>query len=273
MTTINAAQLKLGNNGKGSQVSTNMRRQPIDMGTVEEVPKVKRGLPAPKARGKAGILARVIKLARGAAVALNASTYSKGLNTNEDAELKKRKASSPTLSASNARRGAARIKEGVNKGLNSNNSVRKTPDYVGGKKKREGGQARSLKPVKAAVAATTSAAAKTPVKTTAAATTSAAAKTPVKFVGQGLRKAGMSVSGSIGDSVSSLGNVTSNVMKADLTDASLKKAGLAASNKDASKGFAGSFKRLFEGNIDNAGSAAYKKYGAGRGLSELLKSK
>jgi len=257
MTTINAAQLKLGNNGKGSQVSTNMRRQPIDMGTVEEVPKVKRGLPAPKARGKAGILARVIKLARGAAVALNASTYSKGLNTNEDAELKKRKASSPTLSASNARRGAARIKEGVNKGLNSNNSVRKTPDYVGGKKKREGGQARSLKPVKAAVAATTS----------------AAAKTPVKFVGQGLRKAGMSVSGSIGDSVSSLGNVTSNVMKADLTDASLKKAGLAASNKDASKGFAGSFKRLFEGNIDNAGSAAYKKYGAGRGLSELLKSK
>ena len=270
MTTINAAQLKLGNNGKGSRVSTNVRRQPIDMGMAEEVPKVKRGLPAPKARGKAGVLARVIKLARGAAVALNASTYSKGLNTNEDAELKKRKASSPTLSASNARRGAARIKEGVNRGLNSNNSVRK-PD-VGGKKKRTGGKAvTTAVAVKPTAAATTSAA--KPVKTTAAATTSAAAKTPTKFVGQGLRKAGMSVDGGMSDRVSSLGNVTSNVMKADLTDASLKKAGLAASNKDASKGFAGSFKRLFEGNIDNAGSAAYKKYGAGRGLSELLKSK
>ena len=275
MTTINAAQLKLGNNGKGSRVSTNVRRQPIDMGMAEEVPKVKRGLPAPKARGKAGVLARVIKLARGAAVALNASTYSKGLNTNEDAELKKARASSPTLSASNARRGAARIKEGVNRGLNSNNSVRK-PD-VGGKKKRTGGKAvTTAVAVKPTAAATTSAA--KPVKTTAAATTSAAAKTPTKFVGQGLRKAGMSVGDGaklqgMSDRVSNLGKVKSNVMTADLTDASLKKAGLAASNKDASKGFAGSFKRLFEGNIDNAGSAAYKKYGAGRGLSELLKSK
>lgn len=268
MASINTAQLKLGNNGKGSRVSTNVRPQPKDMGTVEEVPKVKRGLPAPKARGKAGILARVLKFARGAAVALNASTYSKGLNTNEDAELKKRKESSPTLSANNARRGAARIKEGVNKGLNSNNSTRK-PD-VGGKKKRTGGDAVKptavVKPTAANTATTTAANNAKPPTT--------AAKPPTKFVGQGLRKTGMSVSGSLGDSVSSsLGKVTSNVMKADLTDASLKKAGLAASNKDASKGFAGSFKRLFEGNIDNAGSAAYKKYGAGRGLSELLKAR
>jgi len=268
MASINTAQLKLGNNGKGSRVSTNVRPQPKDMGTVEEVPKVKRGLPAPpKARGKAGILARVLKLARGAAVALNASTYSKGLNTNEDAELKKRKESSPTLSANNARRGAARIKEGVNKGLNSNNSTRK-PD-VGGKKKRTGGDA--VKPT-AAVKPSAANTATTTVANNAKPQTTAAKK-PTKFVGQGLRKTGMSVDGGMSDRVSNLGKVTSNVMKADLTDASLKKAGLAASNKDASKGFAGSFKRLFEGNIDNVGSAAYKKYGAGRGLSELFKAR
>jgi hypothetical protein len=247
MASINTSQLKLGNNGKGRQVSTNVRRQPIDMGMAEEVDNVEKRLPAPKKRGKAGILAQVMRLARSASVAINAATYSRGLNTNEEAELKKLRASAPTLSAGNAQRGAARIRAGVNNGT----AVTK-PD-----------KAQVKKPVKATV--------KEPVKATGAATTSAAAKTPTKFVGQGLRKAGMSVDGGMSDRVSNLGTVTSNVMKADLTDASLKKAGLAASNKNASKGFAGSFKRLFEGNIDQAGSAAYKKYGAGRGLSELLK--
>jgi hypothetical protein len=241
MASINTSQLKLGNNGKGRQVSTNVRRQPIDMGMAEEVDNVEKRLPAPKKRGKAGILAQVMRLARSASVAINAATYSRGLNTNEEAELKKLRASAPTLSAGNAQRGAARIRAGVNNGT----AVTK-PD-----------KAQVKKPVKATV--------KEPVKATGAATT------PTKFVGQGLRKAGMSVDGGMSDRVSNLGTVTSNVMKADLTDASLKKAGLAASNKNASKGFAGSFKRLFEGNIDQAGSAAYKKYGAGRGLSELLK--
>jgi hypothetical protein len=247
MASINTSQLKLGNNGKGRQVSTNVRRQPIDMGMAEEVDNVEKRLPAPKKRGKAGILAQVMRLARSASVAINAATYSRGLNTNEEAELKKLRASAPTLSAGNAQRGAARIRAGVNNGT------------------------AVTKPVKATVKEPVKATVKEPVKATGAATTSAAAKTPTKFVGQGLRKAGMSVDGGMSDRVSNLGTVTSNVMKADLTDASLKKAGLAASNKNASKGFAGSFKRLFEGNIDQAGSAAYKKYGAGRGLSELLK--
>jgi hypothetical protein len=247
MASINTSQLKLGNNGKGRQVSTNVRRQPIDMGMAEEVDNVEKRLPAPKKRGKAGILAQVMRLARSASVAINAATYSRGLNTNEEAELKKLRASAPTLSAGNAQRGAARIRAGVNNGT------------------------AVTKPVKATVKEPVKATVKEPVKATGAATTSAAAKTPTKFVGQGLRKAGMSVDGGMSDRVSNLGTVTSNVMRADLTDASLKKAGLAASNKNASKGFAGSFKRLFEGNIDQAGSAAYKKYGAGRGLSELLK--
>jgi hypothetical protein len=255
MASINTSQLKLGNNGKGRQVSTNVRRQPIDMGMAEEVDNVEKRLPAPKKRGKAGILAQVMRLARSASVAINAATYSRGLNTNEEAELKKLRASAPTLSAGNAQRGAARIRAGVNNGTAVTKPVKATVK----------------EPVKATVKEPVKATVKEPVKATGAATTSAAAKTPTKFVGQGLRKAGMSVDGGMSDRVSNLGTVTSNVMKADLTDASLKKAGLAASNKNASKGFAGSFKRLFEGNIDQAGSAAYKKYGAGRGLSELLK--
>jgi hypothetical protein len=263
MASINTSQLKLGNNGKGRQVSTNVRRQPIDMGMAEEVDNVEKRLPAPKKRGKAGILAQVMRLARSASVAINAATYSRGLNTNEEAELKKLRASAPTLSAGNAQRGAARIRAGVNNGTAVTKPVKATV--------KEPVKATVKEPVKATVKEPVKATVKEPVKATGAATTSAAAKTPTKFVGQGLRKAGMSVDGGMSDRVSNLGTVTSNVMRADLTDASLKKAGLAASNKNASKGFAGSFKRLFEGNIDQAGSAAYKKYGAGRGLSELLK--
>ena len=51
-------------------------------------------------------------------------------------------------------------------------------------------------------------------------------------------------------------------------EADLKAEGLAASNKDAPLGFFESLRRLGQGNIDQEGSEAYKRYGAGRGRSE-----
>ena len=110
----------------------------------------------------------------------------------------------------------------------------------------------------------------TKVASQANAAPAAKANTETKFVGSGLKTAGVSIDGGMSERVSKLGEVNSSVMKADLTEAGLKKAGLAASN---SEGFGGSFKRLFEGNIDQKGSEAYNKYGAGRGLAELAKKK
>ena len=106
--------------------------------------------------------------------------------------------------------------------------------------------------------------------TTVASQANAGTAAETKFVGSGLKKAGVSIDGGMSERVSKLGEVNSSVMTADLTEAGLKKAGLAASN---SEGFGGSFKRLFEGNIDQKGSEAYNKYGAGRGLAELAKKK
>jgi len=106
--------------------------------------------------------------------------------------------------------------------------------------------------------------------TTVASQANAGTAAETKFVGSGLKTAGVSIDGGMSERVSKLGEVNSSVMKADLTEAGLKKAGLAASN---SEGFGGSFKRLFEGNIDQKGSEAYNKYGAGRGLAELAKKK
>ena len=51
-------------------------------------------------------------------------------------------------------------------------------------------------------------------------------------------------------------------------EADLKAEGLAASNKDAPLGFFESLRRLGQGNIDQEGSEAYKRYGAGRGRME-----
>jgi len=48
-------------------------------------------------------------------------------------------------------------------------------------------------------------------------------------------------------------------------EAADKVAGLAASNKEPSSGF---FKRLMAGNIDEKGSEAYNRYGAGRGAAD-----
>ncbi len=104
--------------------------------------------------------------------------------------------------------------------------------------------------------------------TTVASQANAGTAADTKFVGSGLKKAGVSIDGGMSERVSKLGEVNSSVMTADLTEAGLTKAGLAASN---SGGFGGSFKRLFEGNIDQKGSVAYNKYGAGRGLAELAK--
>ena len=110
----------------------------------------------------------------------------------------------------------------------------------------------------------------TTVASQANAGTAAKANTDTKFVGSPLKAVGVNFDGGMSERVSKLGEVNSSVMKADLTEAGLKKAGLAASN---SGGFGGSFKRLFEGNIDQKGSEAYNKYGAGRGLAELAKKK
>jgi len=51
-------------------------------------------------------------------------------------------------------------------------------------------------------------------------------------------------------------------------EAALKAEGLAASNKDAPLGFFESLRRLGQGNIDQEGSEAYNRYGAGRGRME-----
>lgn len=51
-------------------------------------------------------------------------------------------------------------------------------------------------------------------------------------------------------------------------EAALKAEGLAASNRDAPKGFFESLRRFGQGNIDQAGSEAYNLYGAGRGRME-----
>lgn len=51
-------------------------------------------------------------------------------------------------------------------------------------------------------------------------------------------------------------------------EAALKAEGLAASNKDAPMGFFESLRRLGQGNIDQEGSEAYNRYGAGRGRME-----
>lgn len=51
-------------------------------------------------------------------------------------------------------------------------------------------------------------------------------------------------------------------------EAALKAEGLAASNRDAPKGFFESLRRIGQGNIDQAGSEAYNLYGAGRGRME-----
>lgn len=56
----------------------------------------------------------------------------------------------------------------------------------------------------------------------------------------------------------------------DPQEEAYKRAGLAASNAELAakpQGFFESFKRLGEGNIDQPGSEAYNKYGAGRGRS------
>jgi hypothetical protein len=51
-------------------------------------------------------------------------------------------------------------------------------------------------------------------------------------------------------------------------EAALKAEGLAASNKDAPLGFFESLRRLGQGSIDQEGSEAYNRYGAGRGRME-----
>jgi hypothetical protein len=51
-------------------------------------------------------------------------------------------------------------------------------------------------------------------------------------------------------------------------EAALKAEGLAASNKDAPLGFFESLRRFGQGNIDQEGSEAYNRYGAGRGRME-----
>lgn len=54
----------------------------------------------------------------------------------------------------------------------------------------------------------------------------------------------------------------------DYTEDELKAIGLEASKSDEKGGM---FDRLTEGNIDQSGSKAYSKYGAGRGRTEVLK--
>lgn len=245
MNTKYRTQPKLGNNGAGTRVSTNVRK-PLPM--VEEVPRAQ--LPAPKQAPKRAPVSRLgnaLKIGAKATVGVAAATYSKGLNTGEDAELARRRAMPATIDKPKAKKSA---------------------------NDRKGREAR-LKPLEKAKSTKP-----TPVKTVTTVASQANAgkpKTPTetgestKFVGSGLKSAGVKLDGGMSDRVSSLGEVQSSVMKADLTDAALKKSGLAASKGEGSSGFFGSFKRLFEGNIDQKGSEAYNKYGAGRGLAELKK--
>lgn len=235
-------QPKLGNNGNGSRVSTYVKK-PLPM--VEEVPRAR--LPAPKAapvRAQTSRLGAALKIGAKATIGVTAATYSKGLNTGEDAELARRRNMAPTIDKPKA--ATKRISQ------------------------LKGREAR-LKPIqKAAATKSTPVKSVTTVASQANAGTAAKANTDTKFVGSPLKAVGVNFDGGMSERVSKLGEVNSSVMTADLTEAGLKKAGLAASN---SEGFGGSFKRLFEGNIDQKGSEAYNKYGAGRGLAELAKKK
>lgn len=68
--------------------------------------------------------------------------------------------------------------------------------------------------------------------------------------------------------------ITMKDIMAKFSVADAKQVGLDTSNAELKKNpqtFLGSFQRFTEGNIDQEGSAAYSKYGAGRGYDELLK--
>lgn len=54
-----------------------------------------------------------------------------------------------------------------------------------------------------------------------------------------------------------------------MTEEQLKQVGLDESNKELAANGGGSLRRLLEGNIDQAGSAAYNKYGAGYGRTVM----
>ncbi len=80
---------------------------------------------------------------------------------------------------------------------------------------------------------------------------------------------------SFGDSVSVQGSgnmdaATPQDENFGMTEEQLKKIGLDESNKElAASGSGGSWRRFLEGNIDQAGSEAYNKYGAGYGRTVM----
>jgi len=107
MNTKYRTQPKLGNNGAGTRVSTNVRK-PLPM--VEEVPRAQ--LPAPKQAPKRAPVSRLgnaLKIGAKATVGVAAATYSKGLNTGEDAELARRRAMPATIDKPKAKKSAFRF--------------------------------------------------------------------------------------------------------------------------------------------------------------------
>lgn len=106
----------------------------------------------------------------------------------------------------------------------------------------------------------------TPATTTPALPVPKGIDEPVHTQPKGVMKA------QAGTSQSSEPEITMSSIMKKFSVADAKSAGLKASNAEAkSTGFMGSFQRFTEGNIDQEGSAAYNKYGAGRGYQELLK--
>jgi hypothetical protein len=112
-----------------------------------------------------------------------------------------------------------------------------------------------------------------PVKSVTAPTVSRNAydtqKSVVKDLGSGGNTKTVTAS-----SAASEPEITMKDIMAKFSVSDAKKVGLDTSNAELKANpstFLGSFQRFTEGNIDQEGSTAYKKYGAGRGYDELLK--
>lgn len=126
---------------------------------------------------------------------------------------------------------------------------------------------RSLSPVKQG--AVNASASVKPVQATVSRNPYEENKATVKDLGGGGNTASVTAS-----SAASEPEITMKDIMAKFSVADAKKVGLDTSNAELKANpqtFKGSFQRFTEGNIDQEGSTAYNKYGAGRGYQELLK--
>lgn len=235
-------------------LSTAVRRQPKHMGMVEEVPKNRLPAPAQAASKRVSVLSKVARVTSRAAGVAGLALQTSNLNSGEDEELAKRRkaASARSIAATTDPR---RLDNGARRtqGNNNNSPAKKIVQTAT--------QSAAPKPLTRSVAKPSAPVASVDVTPSAAARADDRPKRTV-FQTEGTKVASAAPQEAAPDEAS--------IMK-KYGVSNLKQLGLAVSNAERkanpSGGAFSSFQRFTEGNIDQAGSAAYNKYGEGYGKS------